>query len=93
MLAGEVVVAVEEEGPGELQAHAHELGSIDEYRPEGGDCIVVARVLDRGHAGAEQIARPVGSRAEGRDEKKTQDWRKKKGQSDSDCPFHGECYW
>ena len=46
--AGEGVLALEEEGPGEFQPHPHQLRTVYEHGAEGGDGLVqqrVARVL------------------------------------------------
>ena len=40
MLAGEGVLALEEEGARELEAHAHEVGALDQHDAERGDRLV-----------------------------------------------------
>ena len=75
VLAGEVVLLLEEEGAGELQPHADQLGVVDEDGAEGRDRLVeqgvaLVRVLlpavggaERRHAGEEEdvdLVRVVG---------------------------------
>ena len=79
-------------------APARVSGQIDQDRPEGGDRVVVALVLDRRHAGAEQLLRACSARirrcGERRGEQKSSGLTQEKGAIRIGLPLsRPECYW
>ena len=79
VLPGQPVLSFQEEGVGQLQAHPHEVRVVDQHGVEGGDGLVEQRVaavlvrldirlLDRGHAVAEQGVEILGRGGEGEEE-------------------------
>ena len=61
VLLGQAVLALVEEGPGQLQPHAHQTGLIDEHGAKGGDRLIQQR-FPVGCPDSPQLPRPLDGR-------------------------------